>query len=110
MRCPPHGRVADEDERPGGRVDLLPADRERGVTREHHVELLVAAGGAAALVVVLDELVACVRGRVRVHAEGLDPEGAAHGPPDERIRDRHRLDLGDMDGREGVGHDAEHKI
>jgi hypothetical protein len=50
--------------------------------------------------VLLDDLVACVRRRIGVHAEGLDAERASHGPPHQRVRDGDLVELLQADGVE----------
>src|SRR5207244_10910482 len=49
-------RVADEDDRAGGRGDRLTVDRERGAAPHDEVELLVSARTAPALLVLLDDV------------------------------------------------------
>src|SRR5439155_13504016 len=64
----------DVDERAGGRIELLAADRERGAAGEDDVQLLVAAG----LLVLGDDLLPRPAGP-EVDAERLDPEVVADG-------------------------------
>src|SRR5581483_10347444 len=77
-------RVADEDDRPGGRVELLAADGERRPAGEDDVDLLV----AALLGVLLDHPVTWLRGGVGVHPECADAESPRDRPPLQPVRDR----------------------
>jgi hypothetical protein len=72
------GRIANEDDRSGGRVDLLAVDREDRVSGHHGEELLVAVRLVllvVGLVMRFDHLVAGVSGR-GVDTERLDVEMA----------------------------------
>ena len=75
--------IGQVDERAGGRVDRLLAERESRAAADDDVDLLV----TGALVVLLDDDVADLLGRVRVDAEGLDPEPAPDRPPLEAVPD-----------------------
>ena len=55
LRVPSHGRVAEEDDRPGGRVERLAVELEGRPAGEHDVDLLVP---EALLAVALDDVVA----------------------------------------------------
>ena len=70
------------------------------MARGHVVELLVLAAAASELVVVLDQLVTGVLGRVGVDPEGADVEAPADRPPDERPVDRDGVELREMSGVE----------
>ena len=59
---PLHRRIADEDDRSGGRVERLLVERERRTAREHHVDLLVTVG---LLRVLLDDVVTLRSARYR---------------------------------------------
>src|SRR5262245_28051607 len=75
-------RLGEEDARAGGRIQLLAVDREPRAARKHDVELLVAAV-LVALAMLLDDLVAGARRRVRVDAEALDAERPAERVPEQ---------------------------
>ena len=89
---PASGGVAEEHDRPGGRIERLPVELERRAAGEHDVHLLVS---EALLRVALDDVVAGPLGGVRVHAERLDAERAPDRPPAKPARDRDRLHVGD---------------
>ena len=89
-RVAPLADVVEVDHRPGGRIDLLAVDREDGMPGVHEVDLLVP---ELLLGVLLDDLVARVRGRVGVDPEGRDAERLAHGLPDERAEHGNALDV-----------------
>src|SRR5438094_9229822 len=93
---------SDEDDCAGGRVDLVVAERERRAAADDDVHLLV----VVALGVLLDHPLAGVA-RVRVRAEGRDPEAAAHRPPDElAVVDRELLELVDVRDLVAVAHES----
>ena len=93
--APPQVRIAEEDQLPGAELMLVVADGEAHAAAQHDVELLVA---VQLLGVLLDHLTARTR-RVRVDAEGLDPEPAAHRPPHEPVGQLDRVELVDVRGR-----------
>ena len=92
-----HGRVADEDDRAGRRVEILAVDRELRAAAEDDVHLLVPAGAAAQLVVVLDDVLADALARVDVRPERADPEPAPQRVPDD-ARDRDRVEVVEVHG------------
>ena len=78
------------DERPGRGVDLVVAEDERRSAAGDEVELLV----AVLLGVLLDDALVALLGRVRVRAEGGDPEAAPHRAPEEAlVVDREAVEL-----------------
>ena len=83
-------RIVEIDECAGGRVDLLAVDGERRVPGDDGVDLLVA---ELRLGVLLDDLVAGVRGGIRVDPERGDTECLAHRLPDERAEDGNAFEL-----------------
>jgi hypothetical protein len=93
-RRPPCGGVADEDDCPCRRVELVSRDRKARRALEDDVELFVATGPGAELVVLLDQLVSRRLGPVRVDAESGDAQWTAERLPLELPEGRQRLDLG----------------
>jgi hypothetical protein len=77
-------RVADEDQRPRRRVELVAADGEGCVATDDDVQLLV----PRALVVLLDHDGAGLAGRPGVDPERLDPKRASDRRPAVRQRER----------------------
>src|SRR5215212_6169560 len=99
LRVWPH-----EDDRPGGRIDLLVTEREHGAAAQDDVHPLV----VVALGVLLDHPPAGVPG-VRVRAEGRDSEAASDGPPDELavgVLDRQLLELVDVRDVVALAHES----
>ena len=90
-RIPPYLRIAEEDGRARGHVDLVAVEHERRPAREHDVELLVA---ETLLIVLLDDVLADLRRRVRVDPEGRDPEVLPDRRPAQRAGAGQRLQAG----------------
>ena len=84
-------RIAEEDGRAGGHVDLVAVEDERRAPGDDDVELLVA---EPLLVVLLDDVLAGLRRRVGVDPERGDPEVLPERRPAQRPRARQRLHVG----------------
>ena len=96
-RAPASGRIADEDDRPGRRVELLSGDGEACPAPDHDVQLLVVAGARSELVVLLDQLVTWALGPVGVDPERRHAERTPQRLPLELAERRQRLDLVEPD-------------
>jgi len=89
---PTSRRVAEKHDRPGGRIERVAVQLERGAAGEHDVHLLVT---ERLLRMALDHLVARRIGGVGVHTEGLDSQGAADRPPAQAAGHGDRLHVRD---------------
>ena len=87
------GRVADEDERAGARVESLTVDGEGRAAFDDDVELLVLARSPAELVVLFDDLPSGLVCGPGIDAEGTDPQVMAHGRPAQVLRQGRQLHL-----------------
>ena len=95
-------RISDEDQRACGRVDLLALERERRVSADDDVQLLLASVSMG-LVVLLDDH-ARLDGDVGVHAEGADVEIVPDRVPVVAVSRAEALDVGEGGDREGTAH------
>jgi hypothetical protein len=79
-RAPVHRRIAHEQERASGRVELLPIELERGTSSEHDVHLFVTTAPRGLPVSLHDLLSGPLRGERR-HADNTGPQRLTKGMP-----------------------------